>query len=162
LTRRDAGPYHAALAEAEPMALENKRRDPNFTIDSAIAAAITERLEGGLLSCAAALELAAQHGWPAAVVGATADAMEVRLTACQLGLFGYPGHAKGWEAAGVANLPAPAGLDEALGAARNQAGELTCLGVWSAAQSAGCSRIQAGCVADRNGIKIRGCQLGAF
>ena len=144
------------------MALEDKQLDPNIPVDGAVAAAIAQRLEGGLLSCQAALELAAEHGWPPAVVGATADAMQIRLTACQLGLFGYPGHAKGWEAAGVAATPAPAGLDDALRAARNQEGELTCLGVWGAAQLVGCSRIQAGCVADRNGIKIRGCQLGAF
>jgi hypothetical protein len=137
------------------MALGDKQLDANTPVDGAIAAAITQRLEGGLLPCAAALKLAAQNGSPGAVVGATADAMRVRLTACELGVFGDPGHTKGWEAAGVAGFPTPAGLDEALPAARSEAGKPSCLAVWSAAQSAGC-------VADRNRIKIRGRRLGAF
>lgn len=122
------------------MVLDDKQVNPDVTVDGSVAAAMT---------------LAAELECLPTAVAATADPNRVRPTGCQLGLFGYPGHAKRWEAAGVAGFPAPAGLDEVLLASRNEAGEPSCLAVWSAAQSAGC-------VADRNGIKIRGCQLGAF
>jgi hypothetical protein len=144
------------------MALDDKPLNPDAVIDETIAAAIGGRLEGGLLSCEAACVLATELGCEPIEVGATADALRIPLTACQIGLFGYPGHAKGWEAAGVVALPVPAGLEPTLLAARNDRGELTCLAVWGAAEHAGCSRTQAGYVAERLGIKIRNCQLGAF
>ncbi len=144
------------------MALDDKQVDPDFTVDGAIAAGINRRLEQGQLSCAAAIALAEELRREPIVVGATADALQIKLTECQIGLFGYPGHAKGWEALAVAALSVPAGLEAALLAARNERGELTCLAVWEAAERVGCSRVQAGFVADRLGIKIRGCQLGAF
>jgi len=144
------------------MALDDKQVDPDFTVDETLAAAINGRLERGLLPCAAAIALAEELRREPIAVGATADALRITVTECQIGLFGYPGHAKGWEAAGVAALPVPAGLEAALLAARNDRAELTCVAVWHAAERAGCSRVQAGYVADRLGIKIRGCQLGAF
>jgi hypothetical protein len=144
------------------MALDDKKVDPDFTVDERIAAGIRGRLERGLLPCATAIALAGELGCEPIVLGATADALRVPITECQIGLFGYPGHAKGWEAAGVAALPVPVGLEAALLAARNDRAELTCVAVWLAAERAGCSRVQAGYVADRLGIKIRGCQLGAF
>jgi len=144
------------------MALADKKVDPDAKVDTTIAATIARRLEGGMLPCAAACALATELGCAPAVVGATADALRISLTECQVGLFGYPGHAKGWDAAGVAALPASAALEAALLAARNDRGELTCLAVWKAAERAGSSRMQAGYVAERLGIKIRDCQLGAF
>jgi hypothetical protein len=144
------------------MALKDKNLGPEETADAAIAAAIRQRLEDGRLPCATACSLAADLGCPPALVGATADLLRIPLTACQLGLFGFPGHAKGWEAAGVAELPVPAGLEAALLAARGSTGELTCLALWRVADAAGCSRTLAGFVADRLGVKVRGCQLGAF
>ena len=144
------------------MALPDKKLDPDAPVDPALAAAIRARLEGGLLPCAAACSLAGELGREAIELGRAADALQVHLTACQLGLFGYPGHAKGWEGAGVAALPAPAVLESALAAARDESGALTCLAAWRAAAGAGCSRMQAGWAAEKVGIKIRACQLGAF
>jgi len=144
------------------MALDDKKVNPDFTVDERIAAAVRGRLEQGLLPCASAIALAGELGCEPIALGANADALRIPITACQIGLFGYPGHAKGWEGAGVAAQPLPAGLETALLAARNDRGELTCLSIWGAAERAGCSRMQAGYVADRLGIKIRGCQLGAF
>ena len=144
------------------MALTDKKAVPEAEADQTIATHIRARLEGGRLPCAAACALAAELDRPTAEVGRTADALRVPLTACQLGLFGYPGHAKGWEQAGVAAQPAPPGLEEQLRASVDEQGALTCLSVWRAAQDTGCSRIHAGAVADRLGLKIRDCQLGAL
>jgi hypothetical protein len=144
------------------VALDDKKVNPDVAIDKTIAAAIGRRLEGGLLPCAAAGALAAELGCEPFAVGATADALRITITACQLGLFGYPGHAKGWEATGVAAQPVPAGLEAALLAASDGRGELTCLAVWQVAERTGCGRMQAGYIADRLGIKIRSCLLGAF
>jgi hypothetical protein len=141
------------------LALEDKRIEAHVALDERIAAAITSRLEDGRLPCAAACEAAAELGVQPIAVGRTADQMQVRLTACQLGLFGYPGRAKGWEAA---EAPAPDGLAEALLTARSDRGVISCAALWHEAQRFCVPRIQAGRVAVRLGIKVHDCHLGAF
>ena len=127
--------------------------------DPAVAAALTERAKDERITCAAAMEVAVGLGVAPAVVGTTLDLLEYRITRCQLGLFGYPGHAKGWEAA---ETPAPEGLVEALLAARAAHGEISCAALWHEAQRFSVPRLQAGRLADRLGIKIHDCHLGAF
>jgi len=144
------------------MALDDKTIPTDLVADQRVAAAIRAGLQDDLLSCAAAFAAADQLRVAPIEVGRTADALRIRLTRCQLGLFGFPGHAKGWEAAGVAGLPVPAGLEDALRAARDEQGQISCSGLWAEADRFGVSRIQAGFVADRLGIPIRHCQLGAF
>jgi hypothetical protein len=144
------------------MALEDKKPAPGLEADERVAAAIGERLEDGLLSCSAALAVAEELGCSAMVVGQTADVLGTRLTRCQLGLFGYPGHSKGWVEAGVAELPVPAGLERAIGEGRDEQGDIGCRELWHLAESFGVSRIDVGYLADRLGIRIRHCKLGAF
>jgi hypothetical protein len=144
------------------VALEDKRVEADVPLDERVAAEITSRLEDGRLACAAACEAAAELGVPPIEVGRAADRMQVRLTACQLGLFGYPGHAKAWEATGAADTAPPDGLAEALLAARTDGGEISCARLWQEAQRFSATRIQAGWLADRLGIKVRDCHLGTF
>jgi hypothetical protein len=108
------------------------------------------------------MAVAEELACPPMVVGETADALAVKLTACQLGLFGYPGHAKGWVAADVGEQTVPDGLEEALRDGRDGQGEIGCAALWRLAEGFGVSRLHVGFVADRLGITIRRCQLGAF
>jgi len=144
------------------MALEDKKLAPDLKADERVAAAIGERLEDGLLPCSAAMAVAEELACPPIVVGQTSDVLAIHLTRCQLGLFGYPGHAKGWEAAGVAELPVPAGLEQALGEGRDEQGDIGCQELWHLAERFGVSRIHVGYLADRLAIPIRRCKLGAF
>jgi hypothetical protein len=144
------------------MALEDKKLPPDLKADEQIAAAIQPRLVDGVLPCSAAMEIPEELDCLSAAVGQTADALAIHLTRCQLGLFGYPGHAKGWESAGVKDLPVPAGIEQALREGRDEQGDLRCLVLWRMAERFGVSRMQVGYLADRLGIKIRCCQLGAF
>jgi len=144
------------------MALEDKKLAPDLETDEVIAAAIRARLEDGLLTCPAAFAVAEELACPPSAVGHTADAIATRLTQCQLGLFGYPSHAKGWDAAGVASLPVAAGLEQAIREERDGQGNIGCEDLWLLAARFGASRMQVGYLTDRLGIPIRPCQLGAF
>lgn len=144
------------------MALEDKKVDTDAPVDESIAAAIGSCLADGRLPCAAACEAADALGVAPIAIGRTADRLQIRLTACQLGLFGYPGHAKGWEQAGVSGLPVPDGLEAALRSARSERGEISCSRLWQVAQHFSVPRIQVGWLADRLGITVRDCHLGAF
>jgi hypothetical protein len=144
------------------MALEGKQVDPDVPVDDRIAAAIRSRLEEGNLPCAAAFELAEALGVPPAAVGLAADRLRIHLARCQLGLFRYPERGKGWERASVDALPAPDGLEAALAAAGHERGEISCDQLWQEARRFGAPRLQVGWLADRLGLKIRDCPLGAF
>jgi hypothetical protein len=144
------------------VALEDKRIEADVRLDEPVAAAIASRLGDGRLACAAACELAAALSVTPIEVGKTADRMQVRLTACQLGLFGYPGHAKAWEAAGWADPAPPDGLANALLAAGGDRGEMSCARLWHEAERFSATRVAAGWLADRLGIKVRDCHLGTF
>lgn len=144
------------------MALDDKTIDPDAPIDGRIADAIRARLEDGRLPCAAARDVADALGVAQIEVGRTADQLRIRLTRCQLGLFGTPGHAKGWEVAGVASGPVPDGLEEALLAACDEHREISCERLWREAERFSVERVPVAYLADRLGIKIRECRLGAF
>ena len=130
--------------------------------DKKLAEAIRGRLRENLLTCTAAFSVAEDEGVDPLVVGQTADAIQVHLSRCQLGLFGYPGHAKGWATARVGENSFPEELEEALRAARDRDGNLSCASAWELAEQFGISRIEVGFISDRLGVRIRQCQLGAF
>jgi len=143
------------------MALAEKTLPADFVIMPALANAIRAKVQAEHLACAAAFSIAAEQAVAPLLVGQTADALTIHLSHCQLGLFGYPGHTKGWEAAGSAAQPVPAGLEDALQEAGAH-GPLACATLWALATQFRVSRMLVGYTADRLGIKIAPCQLGAF
>jgi len=144
------------------MALKNKKIPTDFIVNETLAEAVRGRTHKNKLTCASAFEIAKTRGAEPLLVGKTADVLQIELDLCQLGLFGYPGHSKGWESARVAELAVPTGLEEAIRSARDSKGELACLAAWEVAARFEIPRIQVGYLADKLGIGIRHCQLGAF
>jgi hypothetical protein len=145
------------------MALSLKKLPPDLKPDERIASEIRARLDVvGTISCATAMQIAEKSEVAPEDIGRTLDAMGIHLTRCQIGLFGYPGHAKGWTQDGTADLPEPTGLSDDLNGVADPSGFLTCPVIWEKADLFGITRLQAGYIADRTGRKIIGCQLGAF
>jgi hypothetical protein len=143
------------------MAYSDRQTPEDFTSDPKVAAAIRERLVGGMLSCSAAFTIVHALDVEPLEVGWTANSIEVRLTRCQLGLFGYPGK-QGWDTYNVPSLPVPPGLPEAIEGARDDEGNLPCSTAWELASRFEASRMLVGYVANTLDVKITPCQLGAF
>lgn len=141
------------------MALKNKPIQADALVDARVAAAIAVRLRDGQLTCAAAWDAAGHLGVQPGEVGRTADAMRVRLCACQLGFFG---RALGEEPPKTAGTAMPEGLATALLGEQADRREITCARLRQEADRFGVTRPAAGRVADRLGIKVRDCDLGAF
>ncbi len=142
------------------MALQDKALPEDLLIEAELEKALRAALAGDVLPCAAAFRLAEEWQLEPLAVGQAADALDIHLSACQLGLFGYPGHTKGW--ASIVDRPVPASLEAALLEAAGETHKLSCIQLWELAAQFGVPRLQIGFVADRLGIKIRPCQLGAF
>jgi hypothetical protein len=142
--------------------VKDKRLPADFVVDTALAAAIEARVKEGKLACAQAFAIAEAAQVAPLVLGQTADALGVGLDHCQLGLFGYPGHTKGWEAAKIAERPVPEDLEDAIRAALDAGGNLTCIRAWQIAAEFAIPKMLVGYVTDQMGIRIVQCQLGAF
>ncbi|MGB9593158.1 MAG: hypothetical protein ACPL7R_03345 [Anaerolineae bacterium] len=122
---------------------------------------IRANLRDGKLPCAVAWRVAERMGVERRAVGAMADALEIRISHCQLGLFGYGEKRLGQHKI----LKQPESLDTALadairGAARD--GKVTCAQLFDIAGRLGCPPMDASAHAEALGIKIAQCQLGCF
>lgn len=118
---------------------------------------VTAAAENKHLSCAKAHQLALETGFPPAEVGRAMDLLEIRLTGCQLGLFGQSREKKRIE---PEKYPAPK-LCEALQAslANNR---LPCLKAWETATNFNLKKNHITAACEALNIKIAPCQLGAF
>jgi len=144
------------------MALKDKKVPTNVKGNKKIEAEIRVRAGEGTLSCAEAFLAAGHAGVSPLDVGKTADVLGIHLSHCQIGLFGYTGHAKAWAKPGSSFGPAPDGLDAAIKRKAGREGRVTCLDLWELAETYGVPRILVGYTTDRLGVRIHGCQLGAF
>ena len=113
----------------------------------------------GRLPCAAAFDIAASLDVSPKAVREEADRSDVRISHCQLGLFGF-------DAFGEKRLvrtlkQVPEGLADALRSACTEE-RLSCAAAWRIAETFGLPRYVVGCAAETLGLNIRPCQLGCF
>ncbi|MBN1935343.1 MAG: hypothetical protein JW934_11795 [Anaerolineae bacterium] len=113
------------------------------------------------LPCAVAHYIAAEVEVSPKAVGDAANELEVRITQCQLGLFGYA--QKGQPAYRILRPmePLPEALAQAMGEAAVD-GRVACAKLWQVAEQFGLSRHEIGNAADTLELKVKPCQLGCF
>jgi hypothetical protein len=144
MTHRDAGDY-------------SKKHGREEKPDPALAKAIGAAAESGRISCAQVFKTASEFGVSPAAAGKAVDLLEIRLTHCQLGLFGYSPGKSIVEAAKEVS----AELESAI-RGRLEAGRLSCARAWEIARELNLKRMDVSSAAEALGIKIKPCQLGAF
>jgi len=118
---------------------------------------VAEKAEEGRLACAAAFSIADGMLVAPALVGKVADEAKIRLSRCQLGLFGYYPEKR-------IVTPAPAvapALESAIRGALID-GRLECAAAWEIAKSLEVAKMDVSCACEALGIRIKSCQLGAF
>ncbi|GAB4506155.1 MAG: hypothetical protein Kow00123_02930 [Anaerolineales bacterium] len=122
---------------------------------------IRANLRDGKLPCAVAWRIAERMGVERRAVGEMADALEIRISHCQLGLFGYGEKRLGQhKILKQPESPDPA-LADALRAAAHD-GKITCAQLFDIAGRLGRPPMDASGHAEALGIKIAQCQLGCF
>jgi len=143
MTHEDAGHY------------ASKRRDAK--LNEAIAAKIKEKISDNKISCAEAHSIARKLNASPAEVGTAIDLLEVRITQCQLGLFGH-GKEK--------NIPPlPDKIDSEIESAINSSladERLPCSTAWEISKTFRISKPIVAAICEKMKIKISPCQLGAF
>lgn len=127
-----------------------------------IATAIHKAVVDGQLPCARAFAIARRLRVEPIQVGEEADALDIRLSRCQLGLFGYGSKAEGKHRRVKAMEDVPPALAQAIRAAVEPNGKITCVAAWRIAGELHVSRQTVSNAAEGLGVRIAPCQLGAF
>ena len=146
MTHADAGRYSA-------------KHPSGGTLDEKTAAAVRENVADGKIACADAERIGRDLGTALAEVGRTIDLLEVRISRCQLGLFGYDGEVKGKSVRPEGQVT-PA-LEKAI-RSRLSGGRLPCAAAWEIAAEMSLPRMKVSSACETLKIKVKPCQLGAF
>jgi hypothetical protein len=120
---------------------------------------LRESAVGGGLPCALAHRLAASCAVLPQVVGETADSLGVRITHCQLGLFGYDAFGEKRWTRRLTAIPTELEHDVRLA---HVEGQLSCARAWQLADERGLPRLVLGSVAETLDVRVSDCQLGCF
>lgn len=118
--------------------------------------------QDGMLSCEAAHEIAERLDIKPGEIGNLANDLGIRITRCQLGLFGYapgkgtPGYRLVRE---LDTLPEPVSAQVKETAVKRR---VSCIMLWRIARQHGVSRPDMGNIAETLKIKVTPCQLGCF
>lgn len=122
-----------------------------------IADIIQERAKQGRLSCGAAFRIAEELAVNPLGVGEGADALGIQLYHCQLGLFGYDGEERIVHRAEQLSEDLEQAIREGV-----IVGRLPCAVAWVIAKRFDLPKTHVANAAERLGIRIGQCQLGAF
>jgi hypothetical protein len=130
-------------------------------MDERLYRAMEERLVDGMLPCNQAFAIAQILDLEPLTVGQAANDSGIRISRCQLGLFGYGPKTEGKHKIVHAMDSVPERLAARL---RSEAGQegITCASVWKAADALGFKRIEASSAVEAMGLKVSRCQLGCF
>ena len=130
-------------------------------MDERIHQAILERLKEGKLPCNQAFAIAQLLEVEPLAVGMTANEADIRISNCQLGLFGYGPKAEGKHKIVHAMEDVPMRLAARL-RAESEDNQLSCEAVWRVADGLGYRRLEASSAVEAMGLKVSRCQLGCF
>jgi len=144
------------------MALEkgtkfSDKHGPNAQADPVVKDKILQKATNDNLACAVAFKLARELGVSPAEIGKTVDLLNLRLSKCQLGLFGYQPEKKAVKAKAPENRQMEEAIHNAL-----KDGRLACSDAWDIAGRFKVPKMAVSGACESLGIKIKPCQLGAF
>lgn len=126
-------------------------------IDPAVKKRILDAAAGKGLACAVAMVLSQELAVKPEVIGGFADALQVRLIKCQLGLFGYAPKKK----IVSAKPPESKALETAISETAVDK-RLSCRAAWDIAARLNLPRMTVSSACEALAVKIIACQIGAF
>ncbi len=132
-------------------------KHPGASVKKEVAELLKKARTDGALTCPLAFQAASELNLTPAEIGQAIDLLEIPLSKCQLGLFGYTP---------VSRIIQPAeSVPEDLEAAIRKAlsdGRLPCAEAFRIAKEFKLAKIRVSSACEKLKIKISACQLGAF
>ncbi len=144
MSHEDAGHYTA-------------KHVPGTKLNPRIAEFVKQHTSNDRITCADAYKIAQQLNVPPAEVGVTIDLLEIQISQCQLGLFGYGPQKRIVQPAEKVSSEVKEAIEEA-----QVDNRLSCLVSWELAQKFGISKMDIAAACEALHVKITACQLGTF
>lgn len=144
MAHQDKGHYAAKHAE-------------ETQIDERIAGLIRAKALNNVITCADATSIAEVTGNPMKEVGVNLDLLEMRISFCQMGLFGFSPDKRIVKAATTISPALQKAIETHL-----LEGKLSCEKAWKIAEQLNLPRMTVSEACEALKIKIKPCQLGAF
>lgn len=129
----------------------------NTQIDEDLRKEILEQVKNNNITCKKAEEISEELGFLLQETGQAIDILNIKITKCQLGLFGYGETQKIVQ---PAKDITPELKESIMSALENE--RLSCAAAWEIAEKFNISRMKVAAACETLGIKIKPCQLGAF
>ena len=132
-------------------------KHPGASIKKEVAELLKKKKVDGAMTCPLAFQAAGELKLTPAEIGQALDILEIPISKCQLGLFGY---------SPVSRIIQPAesvaeDLEAAIRAAMSD-GRLPCAAAFQIARDFKLAKIRVSSACEKLKIKISACQLGAF
>ena len=143
MAHKDAGNYSAKHSDSK--------------LNKEISQAVESKTVGGEIACAEASRIAGELHVPMGDVGVAIDLLEIRITKCQIGLFGYGDKKTVIEPAKTVSPELEKAIRDAL-----VNGRLPCAASWEIAERYGMPKMTVSSACEALKIKVKPCQLGAF
>jgi hypothetical protein len=134
-----------------------KKHPRDSKINEDLKKEILEQVKNNNFSCKKAEEIAGELGFTLEETGKAIDILNINITKCQLGLFGY-GETK--KVVQPAKEITPELKESITSALENE--RLSCIDAWKIAGKLNISRLKVASACETLQIKIKPCQLGAF
>jgi len=126
---------------------------------STIESTILSVLRDAKLPCAFAFRIAKDNGWTPAQVGREADRLGVRISRCQLGLFGYEVFRQKGIIHTLGDVPGDVTVSLRAASVNDQ---ISCEALWRIGKEHGLPRVAMACAAETLDLRVAPCQLGCF
>jgi hypothetical protein len=126
-------------------------------IDDILQQDILQKVKNNNIACPAAEEIAQRKGVALGEIGIALDLLNINITECQLGLFGYSPQKKIVRPAKEIAPDLKQAINDAL-----SGGRLPCAAAWAIAKQLNLPRMKVSAACETLQIKIKPCQLGAF
>jgi len=133
------------------------KHPPGTVINQQIADGVKAAVAAGKITCAAVHDIAESFGVEPKEVGVAVDLLEVRISKCQLGLYGYGTQGGVVKPADKVSPELDAAIRKSL-----VEGKLTCLESWNIAEEFGITKMEISAACEKVKVKISSCQLGSF
>lgn len=134
-----------------------KKHPEGSTVDDDLKKEILEQVKNNNMSCKKAEEIAGELGFTLEETGMAIDLLNINITKCQLGLFGYGETKKIVQAAKEVAPELKENIESAM-----QDEKLSCTAAWEIAKKLNIPRMKVCAACEALEIKIKSCQLGAF
>ncbi len=134
-----------------------EKHPKNTEVDDDLKNEILEQVKNNSISCKKAEEIAGDLGFRMEETGVAIDVLNIKITKCQLGLFGYGESQKIVQPAKEISPELRESITSAV-----EDGHLSCAAIWEIAGKFNMSRMKVAAACEALQVKIKPCQLGAF